>query len=265
MSDKRNAVLFLCVANSARSQMAEGFARGIADPGVEVFSAGSAPSSVNPYAVEVMREAGIDISNARSKSIDEIPMERVGFVVTICADEVCPAVPGDVLRYHLPVPDPAGATGSRETILKAFREARDMVRLTVDEFFFGEFIEMMQSPRPKSEEELEYRQHARWALAKEERMKREREFKKVTKEAAVDALKRVGAAVPCRVCGSHDLEVMPGFWSNAFARETGVTVLGGGNSMPTIVTVCPKCGLTSQYALHILFGVGPVKWEVETN
>lgn len=130
MPDRRRAVLFLCVANSARSQMAEGFARAIGGPGVEVYSAGSAPTRLNPYAVRVMQEAGIDISAQRAKSIEAVPVERIGVVITLCAEEACPIFPGWVERLHWPE-DPA-VTGSEEEILAAFRRVRDQIRFRIE-------------------------------------------------------------------------------------------------------------------------------------
>jgi arsenate reductase (thioredoxin) len=100
-------ILFLCVANSARSQMAEGLARHMLGPDVTVLSAGSAPSSVNPHAVEAMAELGIDISGQHSKSVEEIDVKALDLVVTLCAEEVCPVLPGWVRRLHWPIPDPA--------------------------------------------------------------------------------------------------------------------------------------------------------------
>ncbi len=105
-------VLFLCVANSARSQMAEGIARALAPEGVRVSSAGSEPTSLRPEAVEALREIGIDISGHRSKGMDEV--ERpVDAVVTLCAEEVCPAWLGPALRVHWGLPDPAAVTPPR--------------------------------------------------------------------------------------------------------------------------------------------------------
>lgn len=121
-------VVFLCVANSARSQMAEGLARALAPPGVEVFSAGSRPASVNPLAVRALAEIGIDIAAHRSKGLAEVPMARVQTVVTLCAEEECPALPGDVRRLHWGLPDPAAATGSEDDRLRAFRAVRDELR-----------------------------------------------------------------------------------------------------------------------------------------
>jgi arsenate reductase (thioredoxin) len=121
-------VLFLCVANSARSQMAEGIARSLAPPGVTVSSAGSRPSSVNPLAVRVLDEIGIDIRGHRSKSVDSIPPEGIDAVVTLCAEEVCPVFLGRAHRVHWGLPDPAAATGSEQERLESFRRVRDELR-----------------------------------------------------------------------------------------------------------------------------------------
>lgn len=129
--------LFLCVANSARSQMAEGLARRLAPPGTTVYSAGSEPSSVNPLAVRAMAEIGIDISGQRSKSVDEIPVDRVDVVVTLCAEEVCPVFPGSVRRLHWPIDDPARAGGSDAERLEAFRRARDEIGRRLEEGLGG--------------------------------------------------------------------------------------------------------------------------------
>src|SRR3546814_5395392 len=102
-------ILFLCVANSARSQMAEGLTRQILGDRATVMSAGSAPSRVNPYAVEAMAEIGIDISGQRSKPVDDIDPAGVDLVVTLCAEEVCPLLPGRVQRLHWPIDDPASS------------------------------------------------------------------------------------------------------------------------------------------------------------
>lgn len=131
-------VLFLCVANSARSQMAEGLARAVAPPDVEVFSAGSEPRTVNPLAVKAMAELGIDLSGHRSKAIDEIDPARIDTVVTLCAEEVCPVFPGDVRRLHWPHDDPAAVEGDDETRLAAFRRVRDDIRARIGELFAGD-------------------------------------------------------------------------------------------------------------------------------
>lgn len=124
------SILFLCVANSARSQMAEGLARMMFGDQVRVQSAGSAPSQVNPYAIEVMRELGVDLTSQRSKSVQTIDPEGVDTVVTLCAEEVCPAFLQNARRLHCPIPDPASQDPSvpREQMLERFRAARDATR-----------------------------------------------------------------------------------------------------------------------------------------
>lgn len=126
-------VLFLCVANSARSQMAEGLGRRILGPEVEVSSAGSQPSKVNPYAIEAMRELGIDISGHHSKSVDDVDAPAVDLVITLCADEVCPVLPGRVQRLHWPIQDPATSdpTVSPEQMRERFRIAREEIRARI--------------------------------------------------------------------------------------------------------------------------------------
>lgn len=118
-------LLFLCVQNSARSQMAEGIARSLAAGGVHVFSAGSSPSSVRPEAIQVCAEIGVDLSGHRSKHLSEVPADLVDAVVTLCAEEVCPvwAQGGRVPRVHWGLPDPAATQGPGR--LQAFREVRD--------------------------------------------------------------------------------------------------------------------------------------------
>jgi len=119
-------ILFLCVANSARSQMAEGLARAVLGGAVDVYSAGSAPTRVNPNAIAVMAEAGIDISQQRSKAVSDIDAGSMDLIITLCADEVCPVVPGRVKRLHWPLSDPAAAPP--ELALAKFREVRDILR-----------------------------------------------------------------------------------------------------------------------------------------
>src|SRR5262245_34588121 len=136
MSHDENAILFLCVANSARSQMAEGLARKMFGGRVPVMSAGSAPSTVNPYAIEVMRELGVDLSGHGSKSVDEIDQRAVGTVITLCAEEVCPVFLGKARRLHWPIPDPATKDTSipREEMLARFRGARDAICAKLEHF-----------------------------------------------------------------------------------------------------------------------------------
>ncbi len=121
-------ILFLCVANSARSQMAEGIARSLAPAGVTVSSAGSQPSRVNPLAIRALDEIGIDIRPQRSKSVDSISPGGVDAVITLCAEEVCPVFLGKAHRLHWGLPDPAGAGRTEEEQLQAFRNVRDELR-----------------------------------------------------------------------------------------------------------------------------------------
>ena len=116
-------ILFLCVANSARSQMAEGLARRAFGASARVLSAGSQTTRVNPLAIQMMAELGIDISEQRSKSVDTIDPSGVDLVITLCADEVCPACLGKARRLHWPLPDPASRHGGEA--LAAFRTVRD--------------------------------------------------------------------------------------------------------------------------------------------
>jgi phosphate transport system protein len=126
-------VLFLCVRNSSRSQMAEGFARQALAKTLKVFSAGSQPGTLNPIAVRVMREVGIDISAQRSKGLSEAPLNEVDLVITLCADEVCPTLPSGVRHEAWPIPDPAAAEGSEAQVEEAFRRTRDQIRRLVGE------------------------------------------------------------------------------------------------------------------------------------
>jgi arsenate reductase len=121
-------VLFLCVHNSSRSQMAEAFARAVAPGGVTVMSAGTEPTGVHPRAAEVMKEIGIDLAAQRSKHLREVPWAECDTVVTLCgeAEESCPVLPGDVRRMHWPLPDPSAVQGDGQ--LEAFRQVRDEIR-----------------------------------------------------------------------------------------------------------------------------------------
>jgi len=121
-------LLFLCVANSARSQMAEGIARALAPASVKISSAGSRPSTLNALAVKALAEIGIDISSHHSKTVNDIPTEDVVAVVTLCAEEVCPVWLGKALRIHWGLPDPARVGGTDADRLQAFREVRDELR-----------------------------------------------------------------------------------------------------------------------------------------
>ena len=124
-------LLFLCVANSARSQMAEGLARNMAPSGITISSAGSEPSRVNPFAIRALKEVGIDPTGQRSKGMEEVRRAvgpSVDSVITLCAEEVCPAWLGEAHRLHWPLPDPAAASGSDQEIIESFRHVRDKLR-----------------------------------------------------------------------------------------------------------------------------------------
>ena len=129
-----DSVLFLCVANSARSQMAEGLARALFGDAVRVQSAGSSPSRVNPLAIQVMGELGIDLGAQSSKSVRSIDPGTVDLVITLCADEVCPLSLSSAPRLHWPIPDPDRTPGglSDEARVQQFRDARDQLRGRLD-------------------------------------------------------------------------------------------------------------------------------------
>lgn len=132
---ERPGILFLCVANSARSQMAEGLARMMFGDRALIQSAGSQPSRVNPYAIEVMREIGADLAGHASKAVDAIDPATVDVVITLCAEEVCPVFLGKARRLHWPIPDPASTdpTLSRDELLRRFRTARDTIRAKLEQ------------------------------------------------------------------------------------------------------------------------------------
>lgn len=125
-------LLFLCVANSARSQMAEGLARALFGGAAHVHSAGSVPTRVNPHAIAAMAEAGIDISGQHSKPVHAIDAGAMDVVITLCADEVCPVLPGRVEQLHWPLPDPAAAPP--EQAMERFRAVRDEIRRRLHTF-----------------------------------------------------------------------------------------------------------------------------------
>jgi arsenate reductase len=131
----KKKVLFLCTENSCRSQMAEGILGHLRDNEFEVFSAGVRPSVVNPIAIKVMAEIGIDISGQRSKSVDEFQGISFDFVITTCdaARETCPFFPGKARHLHWSFNDPAAVRGSEEEILSAFRKVRDEIKSRIQE------------------------------------------------------------------------------------------------------------------------------------
>ena len=124
----KKKVLFICTHNSARSQMAEGILRALYPERYEAYSAGIEPSEINPHALKVMEETGIDISHHRAKSIQEFRDGMFDFVVTVCdqAKESCPFFPGRMI-IHKSFPDPSQLKGSEMEILEGFREIRDEI------------------------------------------------------------------------------------------------------------------------------------------
>lgn len=134
MSEKKR-VLILCTGNSARSQMAEGLLRNDAGDRYEVESAGVEPSFVRAQAIEAMKEIGINISDHRSKSLDEFLEQPFDYVITVCdnAKEQCPIFPGKAERIHWSFDDPAAATGDKVSQLIVFRRVRDEIRLRLRE------------------------------------------------------------------------------------------------------------------------------------
>ncbi len=133
---KQMKVMFLCTGNSCRSQMAEGFARELERGLIEPYSAGLIPVGVNPYAIKVMKEIGIDISGQRSKLIDEELLRQMDLVITLCenAETTCPTTPPTIKRLHWPIIDPVGTIGTEKKILKEFRRTREKIKERIVRF-----------------------------------------------------------------------------------------------------------------------------------
>ncbi len=134
---RKPRVLFLCTGNSCRSQMAEGWVRHLYGQSIEAYSAGTAAYGLNPDAVAVMREAGVDIRGQASKTLNQLPVENFDLVVTLCdnAAQACPSVPGASRVIHMPFEDPprlAAGELSRERALDHYRRVRDAIRLMVE-------------------------------------------------------------------------------------------------------------------------------------
>jgi len=127
-------ILFLCVANSGRSQMAEGIAKQLLGNQGLIQSAGSKPSTVNPYSIKVLAEIGIDISKQYSKSVDDIDPATVDTVITLCAEEECPVFLGKAERIHWPLPDPGKGAVTDEEKLQSFRSVRDEIQRRLKEY-----------------------------------------------------------------------------------------------------------------------------------
>jgi arsenate reductase (thioredoxin) len=129
-------VLFICTRNSSRSQMAEGLINHDLAGRFEAFSAGTEPSFINPLAIAVMKELGMDISRHRSKGLDEFVGQKFDYVITLCsqADEACPVFFGGTKKIHMGFLDPAATIGGEQERIAAFREVRDQIRKQIVEF-----------------------------------------------------------------------------------------------------------------------------------
>lgn len=127
----------MCVANSARSQLAEGMARLLFGKKAEIMSAGSKPANVNKFAAKVLSEVGFDPAELYSKSVSDLPEEftnSLDYVITLCAEEVCPVILSKAKKLHWPLPDPAGIIGTEEEQLSLFRHTRDEIMRRLQEF-----------------------------------------------------------------------------------------------------------------------------------
>ena len=133
----KKQVLFVCTHNSARSQMAEGLLNSLYGNKYTAYSAGIEPTIVNPYAIQVMSEIGIDISKHQAKSINEFMEQKFDFVITVCdhSNETCPFFPGGLKRIHQSFEDPASFKGEEDEILSAFRRIRDEIKDWIAEEF----------------------------------------------------------------------------------------------------------------------------------
>lgn len=142
MSNKKS-ILILCTGNSARSQMAEGLLKHICADKYDIYSAGTEPSIVRPEAIEALKELALDITNNRSKSVEEFADQEMDIVLTVCdnAKETCPTFPATTKVIHKSFEDPASVEGDEETKLKAFKEVRDQINM----YFADEFLPEIES------------------------------------------------------------------------------------------------------------------------
>ncbi len=132
----KKKILVLCTGNSCRSQIAEGYLRHLAGDHFDVSSAGLEPSVVNPKAIQVMQEDGVDISSHTSKDVAQFVGQKFDYIITVCdnAKEHCPFFPGQAERIHWSFEDPADAVGSEEEVLDVFRNVRDKIKATLQHF-----------------------------------------------------------------------------------------------------------------------------------
>jgi arsenate reductase len=143
--DRPIRIMFVYTGNSARSQMAEAFARVLGRGRVEARSAGIEPKGLNPNAIRVMQERGIDISGQRSENLDLAEASGMDYLIAVCgnAEERCPVLPAHVVRIDWPLEDPAAATGSPEHMLEIFRRTRDEIEVRV-----VNLIKTLSGPHP---------------------------------------------------------------------------------------------------------------------
>ncbi|MBU7316605.1 arsenate reductase (thioredoxin) [Paenibacillus oleatilyticus] len=137
MLDNKKLVYFLCTGNSCRSQMADGWLKALSNDRYEVKSAGLEAHGLNPRAVQVMKEAGVDISGHTSDVIDPEILNRADYVITLCghADEHCPVISNkNVVKWHWGFDDPAKAAGTEEEIMSQFREVRNAIKSRIEKF-----------------------------------------------------------------------------------------------------------------------------------
>ncbi len=136
----KRRILFLCTHNSARSQMAQGWLNHLGGSLYEAHSAGTEATLVRPFAIEVMREAGVDISHHTSKTLERYIGQRWDAVITVCddAEATCPVFPGAARRLHWSFPDPSRATGDDEARRGVFRATRDAIRVRIEAFLAAE-------------------------------------------------------------------------------------------------------------------------------
>ncbi|ANE50875.1 arsenate reductase ArsC [Flavisolibacter tropicus] len=129
-------ILVLCTGNSCRSQIAEGYLRHFAGNKAEVYSAGVETHGVNPRAIQIMQEDGIDISKHTSNNVNEYKGIDFDFVITVCdnAKERCPYFPSNAIKFHYNFPDPAKATGTEEEIMQQFRNVRNLIKMYSQDF-----------------------------------------------------------------------------------------------------------------------------------
>lgn len=130
-------ILFMCVANSARSQLAEALAKQIFAEKAAIYSAGSRPTKVNPFAVRALQEVGADWQALYSKKVDDLPqqvVDQLDYVITLCAEEVCPIIIVKAKKLHWPLPDPASSDGSDEEQMVRFRHTRNEICKLLEKF-----------------------------------------------------------------------------------------------------------------------------------